>query len=325
MPAGASAILVRSAVAMRLLLLWSMRRDNSATVTQVKALPGALWGFLGVLTFSFTVPFTRVAVETLPPVFVGAGRAVVAALLAGIALWLTRSALPRGRQWIQVGVVAGGAVLGFPLLTSYALTTASASHSAVVIALLPAATAVIAVLRTGQRPVRTFWLAAGLGALAAIGFAASQGGSVDGLRGADLLLLAAVMVCAAAYAEGGLLARSLGSWQTISWALVLASPVTVALTAGEVVGKQIDGSPASWAAFAYLAVFSMFLGFIVWYRGLAIGPMAQVSQIQLVQPVLSICWAAMILQEHITWQTLLGGLAVVTCALLAVRSKNHVS
>lgn len=310
-------------MAIRLLLLWSMRIDNSATDDRAKVLPGGFWGFLGVLTFSFTVPFTRVAVETLSPTFVGAGRAVVAAVFAGLALWLTRSARPHGRQWIQVAVVAGGAVLGFPLLTSYAMITAPASHGAVVVALLPAATAVIAVLRTGQRPVRAFWVASGLGALAAVVFASAQGGSISGLHSADLLLLAAVVVCAAAYAEGGLLARSLGSWQTISWALVLASPVTVALSVDEVVGKHINGSPASWLAFAYLAVFSMFLGFVVWYRGLAIGPMAQVSQIQLVQPVLSICWVAIILHESLTWQTIVGGLAVVTCALLAVRSKSR--
>lgn len=154
-----------------------MKIQDTATLGSAKALPqshaGLWWGLLGVVAFSFTVPFTRVAVENghMSPLFVGSGRAVIAALLAAAALILTRQALPRGKQWIQVAVVAGGAVVGFPLLTSFALTTAPASHGAVVIALLPAATAVCAVLRTGERPARSFWIAAGCGAIASAIFA----------------------------------------------------------------------------------------------------------------------------------------------------------
>lgn len=255
----------------------------------------------------------------MSPLFTGSGRAVVAAILAGAALGLTRQRLPRRRQWVRLGVVAGGAVAGFPLLTSFALTTAPASHGAVVIALLPAATAVIAVLRTGERPARAFWIAAGLGAVAAVTFAVIQGGGAGGVRRPDLLLFAAVLVCAIGYAEGGLLSRSLGSWQTISWALVLASPLMIVLTGLAVVRQPPTATPLEWGAFAYLAAVSMFLGFVAWYRGLAIGPMAQVSQVQLIQPVLSIAWAGLLLGEYIGWQTVLGGLAVIACALLAVR------
>lgn len=286
---------------------------------------GVWWGLLGVTAFSFTVPFTRVAVGAgqMSPLFVGAGRAVIAAVLAAAVLWLTRQKRPRGRQWMQVAVVAVGAVIGFPLLTSFALTTAPASHGAVVIALLPAATAVIAVLRTRERPSTAFWIAAGLGAVAAVAFAALQGGGIGGLHTADLLLFGAVIVCAIGYAEGGLLSRELGSWQTISWALVLASPLMALLTAIAVAQHPPTATPTEWGAFAYLAVVSALLGFFAWYRGLAIGPMAQVSQIQLTQPVMSVCWAALILHERIGWPTLLGGLAVIGCALLAVRSRNR--
>jgi drug/metabolite transporter (DMT)-like permease len=212
-------------------------------------------------------------------------------------------------------------VVGFPMLTSLALTTAAASHGAVVIALLPAATAVVAVLRARERPPRSFWVAAAFGAVAAIAFAALSGGGFAPLEGSDFLLLGAVVAAAIGYAEGGMLARELGAWQTVSWALVLASPLMVALTAGSVVVEPPTAPWEGWLSFAYLAVISMFLGFFAWYRGLAIGPMAQVSQVQLVQPVLTLLWAALILRENITALTVAGGLAVIACAGLAVRTR----
>ncbi|WP_308258375.1 DMT family transporter [Saccharothrix obliqua] len=278
---------------------------------------GLRWGLLGVVAFSFTVPFTRVAVGGLSPLFIGAGRAVVAAVLAGLALALTGQARPVGRQWARLAVVAGGVVVGFPVLTSYALTTASAGHGAVVVALLPAATAVLAAIRGGERPPRSFWLTAAVGAVVALVFASLQGGGLAGWS--DLLLFGAVAAAAVGYAEGGLLARELGSWQTVSWALVVASPVMVVLTAVAAVREPPSATGVQWAAFAYLAVISMFLGFFAWYRGLAVGPMARVSQVQLVQPVLTIAWAALLLREDPGWPTVLGGAAVVACAGLAVR------
>ncbi len=281
---------------------------------------GLGWGLLGVAAFSFTVPLTRIAVAGggLTPLFVGSARAVGAALLAAAALALTRQPLPRGRQWARLAVVAGGVVVGFPLLTSYALTTASAGHSAVVIALLPAATAVVAVLRGRERPPQSFWVMAALGAVAAVGFAALPGG-FTGLHRSDLLLFGAVVAAAVAYAEGGLLARELGAWQTVSWALVLAAPVMIVLTGVAVAERPPAGTPAAWAALGYLAAVSMYLGFFAWYRGLAIGPMTRVSQVQLVQPVLTIGWAALLLHEGLTWTTVLGGAAVIACAALTVR------
>lgn len=284
---------------------------------------GLLWGFVGVVAFSFTVPFTRVAVEELSPLFIGAGRAVVAAVLAGAALAITRQRLPRGRQWARLAVVAAGVVAGFPLLTSWALQTTDASHGAVVIALLPAATAVAAVLRAKERPSRSFWVFAVLGAVAAVGFAAMQGGGRAGLTWADLLLFGAVVAAAIGYAEGGLLARELGAWQTVSWALVVASPVMLALSLWSAAVQPPQASSVSWLAFAYLAAVSMFLGFFAWYRGLAIGPMAQVSQVQLVQPVMSILWAALLLGEQVGWATVLGGVAVIVCAGLAMRMRGR--
>jgi drug/metabolite transporter (DMT)-like permease len=283
---------------------------------------GLLWGLVGVTAFSFTVPLTRVAVGGLSPLFVGSGRAVVAAVLAAAALALTRQRAPRGAEWLRVAVVAGGVVVGFPLLTSFALTEVSAGHGAVVIALLPAATAVMAVLRARERPRPSFWIAAAAGAAAAVAFALHQAGGLGAPSAADLLLFVAVIVCAVAYAEGGVLSRTLGSWQTISWALVVASPIMLLMTIVAVADERPTAGVLEWSAFAYLGVISMFLGFFAWYRGLAIGPIAQVSQVQLAQPLMSLAWAALLLREPITWTTLIAGAAVIACALLAVRTRN---
>ena len=280
---------------------------------------GVWWGLLGVVAFSFTVPLTRVAVEGMSPLFIGAGRAVVAAILAALALALTRQRFPQGIQWLRLAVVAGGIVAGFPLLTTFALTSTSASHGAVVIALLPAATATVAVIRGREHPRLLFWVLTVVGVIAAVVFALVQSGGFGALHWADLLLLGAVVAAAIGYAEGGLLARELGAWQTISWALVVAAPVMILLTVVSLGSGIPSATPVQWLSFAYLGVVSMFLGFFAWYRGLAIGPMAQVSQIQLVQPVMSIAWAGLLLGESMTWTTVVGGLAVILCAGAAVR------
>ncbi len=301
-----------------------MKANSSATLKPRKLLPssslaGLLWGLLGVAAFSLTVPFTRVAVEGITPLLIGSGRAVVAGVLACLALSLTRQRRPTRSQWWRLAIVAGGIVVGFPLLTSFALTTSDASHGAVVIALLPAATASIVALRTREKLRPVFWIAAALGAVAALSFAFVQGGGLGKVGWSDLLLLGAVVAAGIGYAEGGLLARELGAWQTVSWALVLALPGMALLAGIAMANHPPSGTPVQWMAFAYLSVVSMYLGFFAWYRGLAIGPMAQVSQIQLVQPVLTICWAALLLGEELTVTTVVGGLAVVLFAGLAVK------
>ncbi|MFK0042129.1 DMT family transporter [Paenarthrobacter sp. NPDC090517] len=301
-----------------------MSPNSSATtllqpVVCTRTSTGVWWGLLGVVAFSFTVPLTRVAVEGMSPLFIGAGRAVVAATLAALALALTRQRFPQGFQWLRLAVVAGGIVAGFPLLTTFALTSTSASHGAVVIALLPAATATVAVIRGREHPRPLFWVLTAVGVIAAVVFALVQSGGFGALHWADLLLLGAVVAAAIGYAEGGLLARELGAWQTISWALVVAAPVMILLTVVSLGSGIPSATPVQWLSFAYLGVVSMFLGFFAWYRGLAIGPMAQVSQIQLVQPVMSIAWAGLLLAESMTWTTVVGGLAVILCAGAAVR------
>ncbi|WP_235480668.1 DMT family transporter [Agreia sp. Leaf210] len=285
---------------------------------------GLVFGFVGVLAFSFTLPFTRIAVEQIDPLFIGAGRAVVAAALAALVLAATRQRLPKGAQWLRLCVVVIGVVVGFPLLTSFALQTVPAAHGAVVIGLLPAATAIAAVIRAKERPSITFWVASGAGVASVIAFIAlaGGGGGLEGLHPSDLLLLGAVVLAAVGYAEGALLSRELGSWQTICWALVVALPAMIPLTAVSVTTHGWPQADAShWLAFGYLALVSMFLGFFAWYRGLATGPIAQVSQIQLVQPVLTIVWSALIVGERLDLLVWLGALVVVVCAAAAVRAR----
>ena len=282
---------------------------------------GLGFGLLGVLAFSFTLPLTRVAVGQLDPLFVGAGRAVAAGLLAILVLAVLRQRFPRGRQWARLALVGAGVIAGFPILTSYALQTVPAAHGAVVIGLLPAATAVVAVLRARERPTPRFWLASDLGVAAVVGFVAITAGGLEALQPADLLLAGAVALAAIGYGEGALLSRELGSWQTICWALIVALPVMVPLMlVGLGSGWPRADAPA-WLAFAYLAGVSMFLGFFAWYRGLAIGPIARVSQIQLVQPVLTIVWATLILGERLDLVVLVGAIAVIACAATAVRAR----
>lgn len=286
---------------------------------------GLGWGLLGVLAFSFTLPFTRIAVGSdtgLDPLFVGAGRAVVAGILAAVVLLAFRVPLPEPRQWAHLVPVSAGVVAGFPILTSLAMRHTTAGHAAVIIGLLPAATAVVAVLLTHERPSARFWCGVGLGVVATVLFSIAAHGSVAGGGIPDVLLVGAVALGAVGYAQGGRMARELGSWQTICWALVLAFPVMAFLSARSYhlhppTGITVD----EWLAFGYVSVISMFLGFFAWYRGLAIGPMTTVSQVQLVQPVLSLLWAILLLDEQLTPTLIIGAIAVVGATAFTVRAR----
>ncbi len=188
------------------------------------------------------MPLTRVAVDGLSPLFIGSGRAVVAAALAIACLAVTRQVLPQGRQWARLVLVGGGVVVGFPLLTSFALTTVPASHGAVV-AVLPAATAVMTVLRGHERPPAAFWVAAGAGAASRRWSSRPPRAVVGTLHWADLMLLGAVVAAVVGYAEGGLLAREVGAWQTVSWGLVLCAPLMVVLTVVSAAVETPHGTP----------------------------------------------------------------------------------
>jgi drug/metabolite transporter (DMT)-like permease len=206
-----------------------------------------------------------------------------------------------------------GVVLGFPLFSALALRDVPAAHGAVVVGLLPAATAAWAVARAGERPSTRFWLACAAGLVSALIFAAAQGGWT--LHASDGFLLLAVAFGALGYAEGGALAREMGGWRVICWALLLSMPVVVPLVAVAAVQQLRAGAPvpvSAWLGFAYVSVISMLLAFFAWYAGLAQGGVARISQLQLAQPVLTLGWAAVLLGEQISAATAGAALLVLT-------------
>lgn len=273
---------------------------------------GMLLGLIGVAIFSLTLPFTRMAVADFDPALVALARALVAAALAGAWLRWQGAPLPDKAALPALAMVAGGCVVGFPWLTSIAMQTLPASHGAVLVGILPLATALFSALRGNERPSAGFWIMAVLGSALVVGFALSQNGGSFHL--ADLAMLAAVILAALGYAEGGRLAQRMGGQQVISWALVLAAPFLLPPVAWlawhgrAAIGAA--GAPA-WIGFAYVSVFSMFIGFFFWYRGMAVGGVARVGQTQLVQPFLTLLGATALLGETLRLSHVLFALAVI--------------
>ena len=274
-------------------------------------------GLVGVVIFSGSLPATRLAVADVSPLFLTSARALIAALLGALCLLALRQQRPAGRDVASLAVVALGVVVGFPLLTGLALQHLSAAHSIVFIGLLPLATATFGVLRGGERPHAAFWAFSLLGAATVAGFALvrSGGGTLTG----DLLMVAAVLVCGLGYAEGATVSRRLGGWQVISSALLLALPVMAVLALVTMPPDWNTIGPAAWAGLAYVSVFSMFLGFVFWYRGLALGGIAAVGQLQLLQPFLGLTLAAFLLHEPIAPTMVLSTAMVVLCVAGARR------
>ena len=291
-----------------------MRTGNNVTHSAAET-RGLLLGFLAVVAFSGTLPATRMAIPALGAVGIGLGRAVVAAAVAAVLLLVAGGPLPARRHWVGLALVAGGAVIGFPLCTALAMRDVPASHAIVVVGLSPAATALVAVVRAGERPAPAFWLATAAGALAVAVFAATQGATHAAL--ADVWLLVAVAVVGVAYAEGGRLARELDGWRVICWALVLAAPAAALGVCFAGVPPLATVPASAWLGLAYVSIVSALLGFFAWYRGMALGGIARVSQTQLLQPVLSVVWAALLLGEPHAPETLGAAALVAACAAWA--------
>ncbi|MFI2262374.1 DMT family transporter [Streptomyces tubercidicus] len=281
---------------------------------------GALLAALGVAAFSLTFPGTAWALEGMGPWTVVMLRSVLAAVVAGGALAVFRVRLPERRHWAGIAVVAGGVVLGFPLLTTLALETSTTSHAAVVVGLLPLTTAACSAVRTGVRPSRTFWIASLVGAAVVIGFAVQQSGGAPGRS--DLLLFAALLVCAAGYTEGGRLARHMPGWQVIGWALVLVLPVTVAGAALALSTEPLQLTVHSVGGLLWLAFGSQFLGLVVWYRGMAAIGIHKASQLQLAQPLLTLIWSVLLLGERLPPAAPAAALAVLACIAVTQRARG---
>lgn len=282
-----------------------------------KTTSGWVNGFVGVVIFSGSLPATRVAVAELPPAFLTSARACIAASLALVLLVLFRQPRPKGSDLPALGITALGVVVGFPLLTAMALQHVTSAHSIVFLGLLPLCTAVFAVLRGGEAPRPAFWFFSVLGSVFVAGYAAREGLSAS-LQG-DLLMLAAVLVCGLGYAEGAHLSRRLGGWQVISWALVISLPVMLPIALWATPADLSQVSTPAWIGLAYVSLFSMLLGFVFWYRGLAQGGIAAVGQLQLLQPFMGLGLAAVLLHEEVSWIMVAVTLGAVSCVAGAKR------
>ncbi|XKU40433.1 DMT family transporter [Pseudomonas [fluorescens] ATCC 17400] len=285
--------------------------QTSRIITAQHSRSGWINGLLGVLIFSGSLPATRVAVLEFDPVFLTVARATLAAMAGLCLLWLLKARRPTREQWAPLLIVALGVVLGFPLLTALALQSVTSAHSIVFIGLLPLATAVFGVLRGGERPRPVFWLFSILGSLLVMGYALAQG--LNAAPIADLLMLLAVLACGLGYAEGGKLSRTLGGWQVICWALVVALPVVAPLTLLLAPSSFVGISLSAWFSLGYVALFSMLIGFVFWYRGLAQGGIAAVGQLQLLQPFFGLALAASLLHEQVSLGMLAVTVAVIAC------------
>lgn len=272
---------------------------------------GWLNGFLGILIFSGSLPATRIAVLELDPVFFTLARASIAGALAICLLLAFRQQRPARGHLMSLVIVSLGVVVGFPLLTALALQHITAAHSTVYIGLLPLATAIFGVLRGGERPGPAFWFFALLGSALVASFAGFQGLSAAPIG--DALMLAAIIVCGLGYAEGAKLSRTLGGWQVISWALVLSLPCVAVLTLLTMPSGFDAVTWPTWAALAYVSLFSMLIGFVFWYRGLAQGGIATVGQLQLLQPFFGLALAALLLDEQITPAMFIVTVGVILC------------
>lgn len=282
-----------------------------------KSTSGLINGLIGVIIFSASLPATRAAVADLDPTFLTVARASIAGLLAIALLLGFREKWPRREDIIPLIIVSLGVVVGFPLLTALALKHVTSAHSIVFIGLLPLATAIFGVLRGGERPKPAFWIFSLIGSAMVAGFALSRGYSASPTG--DLLMLAAIIVCGFGYAEGGILARRLGGWQVISWALVLSLPLMAVLTVIYMPTTFANVSQGAWIGLAYVSLFSMLIGFVFWYRGLAQGGIASVGQLQLLQPFFGLALAATLLGEAVSPAMILVTFAVVACVAGARR------
>jgi drug/metabolite transporter (DMT)-like permease len=288
-----------------------MERTSNLTTPALEKTSGWINGFIGVVIFSGSLPATRMAVLEFDPVFLTVVRAAIAGVLAVALLWLFREQRPARNQWLSLLIVAMGVVLGFPLLTALALQHVTSAHSIVFVGLLPLATAIFAVLRGGERPRPVFWIFSILGSALVVGFALAQG--LTASPTGDLLMLAAILACGLGYAEGAKLSRTLGGWQVICWALVLSLPLMAVLSMCLAPASFSTISLSAWLCLGYVSLFSMLIGFVFWYRGLAQGGIAAVGQLQLLQPFFGLALAATLLHEHVSIGMLAVTLGVILC------------
>ncbi|MFZ4379406.1 MAG: DMT family transporter [Polynucleobacter sp.] len=279
-----------------------------------KETKGMLIGFVGILIFSLTLPVTKIAILSFNPYFIAFGRASLAGAVALAYLAIKHEPMLVKADFSKFVVIALGVVFGFPILTTVAMTQGSSSHGAVILGMMPLATTVIGVIRFGERPSLGFWLVSLLGAALVVIYALlKSSGSftlVDGL-----LVLGGICACVG-YVEGGELSRKMNPRAVISWALVISLPINIVLSYFTFESAYLDAGTFAWITFIYLSLFPMFLGFFFWYEGLAIGGIARVSQVQLIQPFCTLVAASVLLGDSLTWMNLVFAVLVVSTVIL---------
>ena len=294
-----------------------MRQAPSAT-------SGLLLAFVGVLGFSFSLPWTVWALESFSPVFTATGRAVIAGLVAAVILLVRRVPIPDRSLLRPLLYTMAGAVFGWPILIALALERTTSAHAAVIAAIMPLVTAVFAVLRTHEHVAVQFWIAAAAGTAALVVFALLRGGGTGGDPLADLLIAGAVVASSWCYVEGATLTRVLPGWQVISWVVVLALPVTIPLSLFLAArgGVATPITTHAWIGLTMLGLVSMYFAFFAWYQGLAMAGVARGAQVQQLQAPLTLLWSALLLGETVTFATVATALVVVGCVAWAVRVRT---
>lgn len=275
---------------------------------------GMLLGLIGIVCFSLTLPATRIAVPYFGETMVGLGRTVIAALIVSIIFIVKRESLPTKNQFLSIVIVAIGAVLAFPLLTTYAMKSLPVSHGAVELALLPLATAGFAIWRGGERPSKRYWAVSIIGAISVLMYAIYLG--LGQLQKGDIALIAAVILLGLSYAEGGKLSKELGSWQVIAWAILISAPFFIIPVGFSISVQMLQAPIEAWISLFYLGVVSQFIAYIAWYGGMSLGGIAKVGQIQYLQPFLMIAFSVFLLGEKITLLTIFLAMIVVVCVII---------
>lgn len=285
---------------------------------------GLLLALLGVLGFSFSLPWTVWALESFAPILTATGRAVIAGAVAAVILLVRRVPWPDRSLMRPLIYTMAGAVFGWPILIALALERTTAAHAAVIAAIMPLVTAVFAVLRTGERVARQFWMAAVAGTAALVVFALLRGGGDGGNLIADLLIVGAVLASSWCYVEGASLTKVMPGWQVISWVVLLALPITVPVTVILALtgGVTTPVTTQAWIGMAFLGLVSVYFAFFAWYQGLSMAGVARGAQTQQLQAPLTLLWSALLLGEVVTWPTVLAALVIVGCVAWAVRVRT---
>lgn len=282
-----------------------------------KVLRGLGWAFVAVVLWSFTVPWTKVAIQGFDPLLTAMGRAVIASAVAIPLLLVNRVPFPPRHLWRPLAFTMVGAVFGWPILLAIALQSTTSAHAAVIAAFMPLSTAIFAVTFTHERVTRSFWIASGMGTLALVAFSLSRVGSESGSVLADLLVVAAVLLSSLCYVQGAMVTRQMPGWQVISWVVVFSLPVTLpaSVVLWWTTKDDYVATPASWISLLLLGLSSMYFGFFAWYRGLSMAGVAYGGQVQQLQALLTLGWSAWFLGEPLSWMTV--GTACIVIAAVA--------